>query len=174
MAAVIIFYYCNIREEEPGFPLGKSHGESIKFPPLTSSDTGMGSLGVWGWIVGQGQGPEALWPGLEAEEQSWGQRWPRHSWLLCVHWNWRPKVALVPGGRVMLFICLSGPNRNILWLRRLRESFTQQICDNTQKCMVHPLTRKYKCLSVFTLSFPRFRRLPVCTISGQHCLLSRL
>lgn len=66
MAAVIIFYYCNIREEEPSFPLGKSHGESIMFPPLTSSDTGMGSLGVWGWIEGQGQGPEALWPRLGA------------------------------------------------------------------------------------------------------------
>lgn len=39
---MIIIYYYNIREEEPG----KSHGESIKVLPLTSLEAGMGSLVV--------------------------------------------------------------------------------------------------------------------------------
>ena len=52
IAGVIIFYYCNIREEDPGFQIGKSHSEPIKFPPLTFSKAGTGSFVVWGWGLG--------------------------------------------------------------------------------------------------------------------------
>lgn len=113
-------------------------------------------------------------PGWEPEEQSWGHCWPRHPGSC---------VSTGAGSRDLLSSQVGGSCFSFVFLVQIETFSDWDAWENPshRKSVTTPrdvwfilLKGSKNVSSVFALSSPWFRRLPMCRISGQHCLLSRL
>lgn len=116
------YFYCNVRGEDPGFPIGKSYSEPIEFPPLTSSEAGMASTVVWGLGLG---GSECMvlsksrprGPMTGAGSRKSGAEvtvgLSTHGSCVSIGAGNGQHAHTQPRGWLCIFLCFSSPNKNI-------------------------------------------------------------